>query len=181
MEKGGSYIEVYKQGLKGMPCNFLKTKGVFRWDKRRKCLATGSEELSSLSVCAPKWRFMTSLAKNILRFSPFWALKSKPPSQLATKGSEKLASFFQPIREEHRNNNGDRRLRREHLRRIIAAPQWSTFFASCVCLAKTRKVAFRSEESSSLPSKVRRQNTAQVVLWDLTFSHPKHLLPNICL
>ena len=109
--------------------------------KRWKCLATGSKELSSLSVCAPKWRFMMSLAKNILRFSPFWASKIKPPSQLATKGSEKLASFFRPIREKHRNNNnGEQRLRREHLRRIIAAPQRSAFFTSCVCVAKTRKV-----------------------------------------
>ena len=52
---------------------------------------------------------------------------------------------------------GERRLRREHLRIIIAAPQSSTFFASSVCLAQTQIVAFRSEESSWLPSKVSRQ------------------------
>ena len=55
---------------------------------------------------------------------------------------------------------GERRLRREHLRRIITTtPQRNTFFASSVCLAQTQKVAFRSEESSLLPSKVSRQNT----------------------
>ena len=52
---------------------------------------------------------------------------------------------------------GERQLRREHLRIIIAAPQPSTFFASSVCLAQTRIVAFRSEESSWLPPKVSRQ------------------------
>ena len=32
----------------------MRTKGVFWRDKRRKWLATGSEELSRLPVCAPK-------------------------------------------------------------------------------------------------------------------------------
>ena len=36
----------------------------------------------------------------------------------------------------------ERRLRREHLRIIIAAPQSSTFFSSSVRLAQTRIVAF---------------------------------------
>ena len=36
--------------------------------KRKKCLTTGREELSWLSVCAPKWHFMTSLAKNMLGY-----------------------------------------------------------------------------------------------------------------
>ena len=36
----------------------------------------------------------------------------------------------------------ERRLRREHLRIIIAAPKPSTFFSSSVCLAQSRIVAF---------------------------------------
>ena len=56
------------------------------------------------------------------------------------------------------------------LLRIIATPQPSTFFASSVCLAQTQKLAFQSEESSSLPSKMSHQNTPYVVngLWCFT-------------
>ena len=53
----------------------------------------------------------------------------------------------------------ERRLRREHLHIIIAAPQPSTFFSSSVCLTQTRIVAFGREESSLIPSTVSRQNT----------------------
>ena len=70
-------------------------------DKQRKCLATGSEELSWLSVCALKWHFMTSLAKNMLVFSPFWALKCKTRFQHATKMKRIIGFIFRPIREEH--------------------------------------------------------------------------------
>ena len=62
---------------------------------------------------------------------------------------------------------GERQLRREHLRIIIAAPQPSIFFASSVCLAQTRIVAFRSEESSRLPSKVSRLKTPLGYLYKL--------------
>ena len=83
--------------------------GLFRCilarDKRRKCLATGSEELSWFSVCAPKWHFKTSLAKNMLGFSPFWASKSKTHSQQATKIKQIIGFLFRPIREEHQQQS----------------------------------------------------------------------------
>ena len=69
--------------------------------KRRKCLATGSQELSWLSVCTTKWHFMASLAKNILGFSPFWALKSKTRFPQGTKMKRTIGFLFRPIREEH--------------------------------------------------------------------------------
>ena len=72
--------------------------------KRRKCLATGSKELSWLTVRAPKWHFMTSLAKNMLGFSPFWASKSKTRFQQATKMKQIIGFLFWPIREEHQQH-----------------------------------------------------------------------------
>ena len=37
---------------------------------------------------------MTSEAKNILRFSPFWGVKMKSPRKVVSDRSEKVASFF---------------------------------------------------------------------------------------
>ena len=45
-------------------------------------LATGSEELSWLSVCSPKWRLMTSEAKNMLDFSTLRKERSQACSWL---------------------------------------------------------------------------------------------------
>ena len=69
--------------------------------KQRKYLATGIKELSWLSVCASKWHFMTSLAKNMLGFSPSWASKSKTRFQQATKMKRIIGILFWPIREKH--------------------------------------------------------------------------------
>ena len=79
--------------------NYLRL--ILARDKRRKCFATGSQELSWHFVCTPKWHFMTSLAKNILGFSPFWVSKSKTRFQHGTKMKWTIGFLFRPVREEH--------------------------------------------------------------------------------
>ena len=92
-EESSIHLSIYLYVFRWAFCP-INIRRILARDKRRKCLATGSEELSWLSVCVPKWCFMTSLAKNILRFSPFWAPKNKPPSRWLRKEVRNRLSCF---------------------------------------------------------------------------------------